>query len=415
MNLSNRTYMLGAVLALLPAGCGGMQQQALPSAAGTAASIARENSQTGRAIQNVIVVVQENRPFDNLFAGFPNADAPAYGYTNTGRRVPLKFISLDVHSNCSIDGTSGQYFKTVYNGGKMDGWNLLDPKEPLCPYTRVERRETQPYWRLAKEYAIADRFFSSTRFGEFVNNLYLVAGTTEIRRDTFDLGAPDSPFTGCNAPPGTRTTILKKGKVLFDGGPYPCFTQFPTMANLLDKRRVAWKYYYGTGGRGSNDWNAFETIKYVFGGRDWKRNMSTPASNIFDDLTRGKLAPVSWLISPLRDSDFPGESGGPKWVAAVVAAVRKSRFWPHTAIVVTWSNAGYGDFYDDVAPPQLDPMGLGLRVPAIVISPYAKRGYVSHTQYEFGGILKYIEENWNLGTLGATDERANSIGDMLDD
>lgn len=141
--------------------------------------------------------------------------------------------------------------------------------------------------------------------------------------------------------------------------------------------------------------------------------MSAPATNIFSDLSRGHLAPLSWVLSPLADSDIPGNGGGPTWVKSIVDATQQSRYWKHAAIVVIWNDASDGNFYDNVAPPQLDVMGLGFRVPMIVVSPYAKRGYVSHTQYEFGSILKFIEENWDLGSLGATDRRAKSIGDLF--
>ncbi len=141
--------------------------------------------------------------------------------------------------------------------------------------------------------------------------------------------------------------------------------------------------------------------------------MSSPATNIFSDLSHGHLATLSWVLSPLADSDVPGSSDGPKWVASIVRATQKSRYWKHAAIVVIWNGSGDGSFYDDVAPPQLDVMGLGFRVPMLVVSPYAKHGYVSHTQYEYASILKFIEENWNLGSLGATDVRANSIGDVF--
>ncbi len=94
----------------------------------------------------------------------------------------------------------------------------------------------------------------------------------------------------------------------------------------------------------------------------------------------------------------------------------KSSYWPSTAIVVLWSDPGNGQYYDNAPPPQLDEVGLGFRVPMIVVSPYAKRHFVSHTDYEFGSLLKFMEENWNLPSLGghATDRRANSISDMFD-
>ncbi len=92
-------------------------------------------------------------------------------------------------------------------------------------------------------------------------------------------------------------------------------------------------------------------------------------------------------------------------------AVGQSSYWNSSAIVVVWDD--WGGFYDHVAPPQLDYTGLGFRVPMIVVSPYAKAAYVSHTQYEFGSILKFVEDTFSLGSLGTSDSRATSIGDVF--
>ena len=363
---------------------------------------------TKRAIENLIVVIQEDRSFDNLFAGYPNADAPMKGLTSTGKYVRLRPITLK-RASCSRGDRS---FQTIYDNGKMDGWNLLDPNHPLCPYTRAERSETQPYWSLAKHFVLADRMFESTHFGDFADSIYLAAGTTKIDSRTFAVGPPTNFPWGCDAPAGTETPLLKNGHVEI-GGPFPCFTQFPSMANLLDKAHVSWKFYFD-GVDENTPFNPFDAISYVRTGRDWKRNMSAPTTNIFSDLSQGHLPALSWVLSPLADSDAPGNGGGPEWVKSILRATQQSRYWKHAAIVVIWNFSDDGNFYDNVAPPQLDVMGLGFRVPMIVASPYAKRGYVSHTQYEFGSILKFIEENWNLGSLGATDRRANSIGDVFD-
>ncbi len=392
---------------------GAMPQSAVPTTARTNLQDFRHDKPAGpqSPIQHVIVIVQESRSFDNLFAGYPGADAPTTGLTSSGKRVPLRTISLTRHKACIL-GWLGEYFQTAYDNGKMDGWNLLDARHPLCPYTRVERSETQPYWNLAKRFALADQMFASTRFGEFVEQLYLIAGTTKIYPRAFVVGIPSSAPWGCDAPPGTTTSLLKNDRIEQWLGPFPCFTQVPTMANLLDNANVSWKFYWG--GRNSILFNPFDAISYVRTGPDWGRNMSAPATNIFSDLSQGHLAALSWVLSPFADSDIPGSGRGPAWVNSIVRGAQQSRYWKHSAIVVIWSDAGEGNFYDNVAPPQLDVMGLGFRVPMIVMSPYAKRAYVSHTEYEFGSVLKYIEENWKLGSLGATDRRANSIGDMFD-
>src|SRR5262249_32536756 len=100
------------------------------------------------------------------------------------------------------------------------------------------------------------------------------------------------------------------------------------------------------------------------------------------------------------------------YVTDLVNALMKSPYWQNTALVLTWDD--YGGFYDHVAPPSVDQYGLGPRVPAVVISPYARAGYVDHTSYEFCSVLRFIEEQHKLPPLTARDQQANSMGLSLD-
>jgi phospholipase C len=408
MHEFNRYTLSLCAIAVMLAGCGGAASP--PGVPGEfRQSTARDEA--SRSIQNVIVVIQQNRSFDNLFSGFAGADAPTKGLTSKGTYVPLRPIRLQTARRCAANHR-GDYFQIVYDGGKMDGWNLLDGQHPLCPYTHVARAQVQPYWDLAQQYVLADKMFASTKYGDFVNSLYLVAGTARVKRNVYLAGQPNNTPWGCDAPAGTWTPVLKHRR--FDlRGPFPCFDQFPTIADLLDKANVSWRFYYGDAREDEFPFNPYTAIEDVVDGPDWAHDMSAPATNILGDLTHGNLASVSWVLSPLADSDNPGYGGGPKWVSALVRAVQKSAYWQHSAIVVVWDDPGAGLFYDNAAPPQLDEMGLGFRVPMIVVSPYAKRGYVSHVQYEFGSILKFIEENWKLGSLGSTDRRANGFTDIF--
>jgi phospholipase C len=132
---------------------------------------------------------------------------------------------------------------------------------------------------------------------------------------------------------------------------------------------------------------------------------------------------MSWVTPDFRSSDHEtyGIGGqqqayrtdlGPQWVATVVNALGRSSYWKNTVVIVVWDD--WGGWYDHVRPPQLDAMGLGFRVPMLVISPYAKHGYVSHRQYEFGSILKFVEEVFALPSLGTTDARADDLSDCFD-
>jgi phospholipase C len=153
-------------------------------------------------------------------------------------------------------------------------------------------------------------------------------------------------------------------------------------------------------------------------GPEWTTNISSPETNIFQDISNNALPAVSWVIPDGQNSDHPAQGywgiktdTGPAWVAQVVNAVGESPYWDSTAIVVVWDD--WGGWYDHVAPPQLDYTGLGFRVPMLVVSSYAKKGYVSHTEYESGSIVRFVEDTFNLGQLGTSDVRATSVGNVL--
>ena len=117
---------------------------------------------------------------------------------------------------------------------------------------------------------------------------------------------------------------------------------------------------------------------------------------------------MSWITPTWENSDHAGSNSttGPSWVASVVNAVGGSKYWDSTAIFVFWDD--YGGWFDPVAPQMLDYDGLGLRIPMLIISPYAKKGYVSHVQYEHGSILRFVEDQFGLPQLSASDARATS-------
>ncbi|HLW37114.1 MAG TPA: alkaline phosphatase family protein, partial [Candidatus Eremiobacteraceae bacterium] len=276
------------------------------------------------------------------------------------------------------------------------------------------------YWDLASSYALADHMFSSMSSGSFTAHQYLIAGTTAITSQQSLVDFPTQIPWGCDAPTGTLTPVLSQDGTIDQNGPYPCISAYPTIAQLLDAARVSWKYYApmvappGRGDIAGDVWSAFDAIRSVRNGPDWSRNVVSPETTFFSDVETGRLPQVSWVIPDFANSDHPESRSntGPSWVTAVVNFVGKSKYWNNTAIVILWDE--WGGWYDDVAPPQLDYAGLGMRVPMIVVSPYARKAYVSHTPYEFGSILKFIEQDFSLPNLGATDVRATSIQDCFD-
>ena len=395
-------------LLLWLAGCGASHGAAVPATPARAAT----------PIAHVVIVVQENRSFDDLFSGFPGADAPAFGYAGT-KKIALEATPLENPGNIENnwrDAIAG------WNRGKMDGFEREHfYGGPLdYAYAYVPRRESAPYWEMARRYALADRMFP-TEFGpSYTAHLSLIAANTTIKPAPIaEVDAPTGLPWGCDAPPGTRSFTIDSQRVERYDGPFPCYRDFPTIAGTLDAAGVSWKYYASPLARiGGQVWSEFESVRSVRYGADWK-NVIKPQTKILRDVRDGELASVSWVTPDWIDSDHTGSgyNRGPSWVASIVNAIGESRYWRSTAIVVVWDD--WGGWYDDAPPPQLDFRGLGIRVPCIIISPYAKRGYVSHTQYEFGSILKFVEETFGLPpigppSLGFTDTRAASIRDSFD-
>ena len=380
--------------------------------AGTAAPLATT------PIKHVVIIVQENRSFDNLFNGFPGADTAASGKTHTGATIPLSPVPLE-------DGKDVGHFHysydLAYDNGQMDGFDLeqgygltangygVVPQAPAYPYAYVPRTETQPYFDLAAAYTLADRMFQSNSGPSFPAHQYLIAGQS----DDADEVPTVSPW-GCDAPAGTVVPQLEP-----DGsdstGVFPCF-DYATLADLLDANGRSWNYYQPaiSTPAGATFGSAFDAIDHIRHDADWQQDVISPETSVLTGVAAGTLDDVTWVVPSFADSDHPlsRNNRGPSWVTSVVNAIGNSPFWNSTAIFIVWDD--WGGWYDHVAPPQLDTMGLGFRVPLIVVSPYAKHGYVSHVRHEFGSILHFAEETFGLPSLGQADARADDLRDCFD-
>ncbi|HVA32609.1 MAG TPA: alkaline phosphatase family protein, partial [Candidatus Baltobacteraceae bacterium] len=336
---------------------------------------------------------------------------------HNGQVVPLKPIKM---TSPDLDHSYGASIAD-YDGGKMDGfdknWTSVGKPAGRLAYSYVERGITAPYWSMARQYTLADRMFATEHGPSWTAHLDLI-GTTNLSPTTALVDFPSNSPWDCAAPAGTKSSTINRRDHYRGNGPYPCFTQLPTMADTLDAAGVSWRYYApAIKGDIGGIWSPFGAIKYVRMGHDW-RNVINPPSQILTDVANGDLANVTWVTPEWNYSDHAGGGAnmGPSWVSAVVNAIGQSPFWSSTAIVVLWDD--WGGFYDDAVPPQLDFKGLGLRVPCIIISPYAQPGYVSHTQYEFGSVLAFIEQTFGLPALGPasagfSDARATSILDSF--
>lgn len=389
-------------------------------------------------IKHVVVIIQENRSFENFFAGYPGANAPLTGCGRRPEDQSARSVIFAPSSSGCPKGDSQIALHQVtfqqepnlshafeasiidWNKGRMDGFSAFGQNHDDAAYAYIERSQVATYWTMAQQYVLADAMFP-TEFGpSWTAHLMLVAGTDNLNTsDSLALADFGTGRSNCDAPPGSTTTTVNLKRVIGHSGPFPCLDTFNTMAQALDSAGVSWRYYVARKFK-SFIWSPFASIKYVHDGADWDKNIIFPSPKILTDITQGQLASVNWVTPNRPDSDHPGahSDAGPAWVASVVDAIGKSSYWNSTAIVVIWDD--YGGFYDNAPPPQLDFRGLGIRVPCLIISAYARKGYVSHTQYEFGSILKFIEEAFpSVGPLGPTsqgytDTRANSISDSFD-
>jgi phospholipase C len=433
LNIRGRCAVLIAAFGLASCGgygsvSGGAPMAGRPQARSTGAS--------SSLIQHVVIIVQENRTFNDFFATFPGADGTTKGKMG-GKTIRLK--KVDLEEKCDF-GHSRNGFLADYDGGKMDGFGL-EGGSKNCPgpagtkpYQYVKQSQIAPYWDMAQQYVLADQMFQTQGSGSFTGHQDLIRGGTTYDQALTEslVDYPTAVPWGCDAPPKTKTSYLLWTGSAIQGrhnkGPFPCTNHFPsgsyypTLRDLLDQNSVTWKYYTPIVAGAGGLWNAFDMIASVRKGPEWNTNISTPETKIFSDITSGTLANVSWVIPDAANSDHPGSAAkdtGPSWVASVVNALGQSSYWDSTAIVIVWDD--WGGFYDQVPPPFFDHWGgLGFRVPCMIVSPYAreavpsKPGYISHTQYEFGSILRFVEDNWNLGQLGTTDGRAHSIVDSFD-
>lgn len=367
-------------------------------------------------IKHVVIMVQENRSFDNLFNGYPGSDTVSAATLADGTTLPLKKIGLE--DGIDVDHTHNQFVRD-FDGDKNDGWNtaaaiLIAPTPQPQPsgyaYAYVDPNETAIYRTLASRFVLADRMFQSNSGPSFAAHQYLIAGQSANIAEV-----PSASPWGCDAPAGTTTEALNaQGQEIV--GPFPCLS-YSTLGDALDTAGRSWAYYAPQIGTdvGGNIWTAYDAVRQIRYGPDWTTRVRHPETTIFADIAARALPDVSWVIPTIAHSDHPQahSATGPQWIASVVDAIGNSSYWSDTAVIVVWDD--WGGFYDHVVPPQLDVMGLGYRVPMLVISPYAKHGYVSHVQHEFASVLRFTEEVFGLPPLGtAAEARADDLADCFD-
>ncbi|HEX3368278.1 MAG TPA: alkaline phosphatase family protein, partial [Candidatus Cybelea sp.] len=248
---------------------------------------------------------------------------------------------------------------------------------------------------------LADEMYASNvDASSFISHQYIIAGQADS-----GINYPTG-WWGCAGEGSDFVSTITKQRQY--GPPIPICWDDKTIGDEMDKGGLSWAYYaplwYGDGGI----WSAYQNIKHVYFGSDWQKDVISPQTNFFSDVKHGKLRALSWITPTWENSDHAGGASktGPSWVASLVNAVGESKYWDSTAIFIFWDD--YGGWYDPKPPPLADYDGLGLRLPMLIVSPYAKQGKVDHTQYEHGSILKFVEDTFGLGRLAASDKRAAS-------
>jgi phospholipase C len=429
-----------------------------PSAAETAGVRASESSPSPAAggihkIKHVVVVMQENRSFDQYFGTFPGANGipmvngvptVCVPDNQTGRCV------RPYHDADLVDSGGPHHFADAIgdvDGGKMDGFvnqdrrygdnACADPFDPSCvpgqkPLSVMGYKteaEIPNYWEYARKFVLQDAMFEPTTSWSLPAHLFMVSDWS------------------------ARCTVVADPMSCYNAPATPDWNRYGTRPNpdyawtditwLLHAAGVSWAYYVADGTEPDcwNDnatctprqqragtpgiWNPlpwFDTVR-----QDGQLQNIQPLTSFKDAIAAGNLPAVSWVVPNGANSEHPPGSiaDGQAYVTDLVNTLMRSGEWSSTAIFVTWDD--WGGFYDHVAPPMVDGNGYGLRVPGLVISPYAKRGYIDHQTLSFDAYLKFIEDDFIAGsridpaTDGRPDPRPDvrealpQLGDLRDD
>ena len=325
------------------------------------------------AIEHIIISCQENRTFDTYFGYYEKAGnfgIPA-GYSQPdgkgGTVTPHKFHIYDT-KDIKHDW---QTIHREWNNGKMDGFYIADGSSALGYYGRSD---LPYYYGLADNFTLCGNYFCYQLGPTFPNRLAFWASTTG----------------GI-----TQNHKLPQGSL-----------DFPTIIDLLEDHGISWKFYnLGLLGLGSTPEIEFINALPFFKRWSQDKRLHSSEVNFFHDVKTGALPQVTFIISAAFYSEHPPLDIllGQKKMAEVINAIIQSPIWKSSAFIMTYDEGG--GFFDHVPPPRFDAYGPGMRVPAFVVSPWAKRGYISGQLYEHSSILKFIERRFGLPTLASVNHR----------
>jgi len=363
--------------------------------------------------------MQENRSFDSYFGTYPGANGIPSGISfvdpHDGKTVAPYHDTNDVNlggphgwdnaqadiDNGKMDGFLTQAYKGLNANGTLFTPSSTPGHNPKDVMGYHDYHEIPNYWNYAKLYVLQDNMFESVASYSLPAHLYMLA-------------AQSGGYTGYKQPK-------------------PTTYNFPEITELLTSGKIDWKYYVTSGKLpdtedehvvGSQSQEEQNPDKYTF----WnplpafpkvqndpaQRSRLQGTSQFYKDAIEGNLPQVSWVIPSDAVSEHPpaGVREGMAYVTGLVNAVMNGPDWYSTAIFISWDD--WGGFYDHVPPPKIDQYGLGIRVPGLVISPYAKEDYIDHETYSFESWLKIVEERFDVRPMTARDTNALDMIDSFD-
>lgn len=381
----------------------GLLALANPAAAAHAAPRTAAPPSPTTPIDHFVFLMQENHTFDNYFGTRPGVDGIPAGTcmpVRRGHAQPcVKPFHLGELGSLDLDH-SAEAFRVQYNNGRMDGFVegvSTQGKNGSLAMAYYDDRDLPYYWNIADEYVLFDRFFSSSNSGSIRNHMYRVTG---------------SP--GATGP----------AESIPSGG----WGDIPTIFDRLEAAGISWKFYV-------ENYDPTITFRSRTSEEDvdrgaqviwvpllaYARYVDDPRlfgkivdlDQYYEDAAKGQLPAVSF-IAPAGDSEHPPGSvrAGQTLVRTLLTQLMRSPNWNSSAFL--WSYDDWGGWYDHVPPPQVDKYGYGFRVPALMVSPYARRGYVDSTTLDFTSALKFIELNWRLKPLAERDGKAKTFLDAFD-
>ncbi len=381
-------------------------------------------------IQHIVFIEKENHTFDSMFGGYQCLDGQGQRTVACVNGASSGQIKVSgVVSTIPLSPAPDQPANYCHEWacahkdadfGKMDHFNAAAgcTGAPYPCYVEGTASLAPNYWTYADNYVLDDNAYSSEEAASFANHLFMLAAASGATPAQGVLTNPkvngkNEQKWGCDAPTGTTVKLYNGTSI------YPCFDgasgdgqPFPTLADEMTAYGVSWRYYTvtaaGSGGYQWNTPNAFPSLRGNSG--------VVPDTQFASDAASGNLPAFSWLTAPTAQSEHPPAStcAGENWTVQQINAIMSGPDWSSTVIIVTWDD--FGGLYDHVAPPVIDGLGYGFRVPLLVISPFARatdnpgQPNISHDALSFESVLRLAEETFGLPALTARDA---SAGDLL--